>query len=195
MSGVRVPPPALRESPAQVGFFRSQGGAQEPTNARGGNIPSPEGAYHGTRTRLAKLPEQNEETVLVVGRQIRPAPPGLQRQVTDLAALIGRESIPVLPTLRVQPQDRGEDSAPRDFSHGSDRLQTHAGIGVVLATQRLERVTGMIPRLGRTERAREMYALLPRSRLLRPRFRALTSRFSALCGLHLACSRSLLSCL
>ena len=79
---------------------------------------------HVARTGPAKLPEQNEETVLVVWRQIRPAPPGLHRQVTNLAALIGRESIPVLPTLRVQPQDRREDSAPRDFPHGGDRLQT-----------------------------------------------------------------------
>jgi len=88
-------------------------------------IASPEGGLrrHIARTSSAKLPEQNEETVLVVWRQIRPAPPGLQRQVTNFAALIGRESIPVFPTLRVQPQDRGEDSAPWDFPHGSDRLQ------------------------------------------------------------------------
>ena len=78
---------------------------------------------HVARTGPANLPEQDEETVLVLWGQIRPAPPGLQRQVTNLAALIGRESIPILPTLRVQPKDRGEDSAPRDLPNGSDGLQ------------------------------------------------------------------------
>ena len=120
------------ESPAAIALeraLRNEGaGADDELERiwRGARPPitSPRGLRrHVARTGPAKLPEQNEETVLVVWRQIRPAPPGLQRQVTNLAALIGRESIPVLPTLRVQPQDRGEDSAPWDFPHGSDRLQ------------------------------------------------------------------------
>ncbi len=79
------------------------------------------------RTGPSKLAEQDEETVLVLWRQVRPAPFGLKREVTNLAALIGRESLPILPTLRVQPSDRGEDSAPRDLPHSSDGLQDPRG--------------------------------------------------------------------
>ena len=78
---------------------------------------------HVARTGPAKLPKQDDQTVLVLRREIRPTSPGLQRQVTNLAALIGRESIPILPTLCVQPKDRGEDSAPRDLPNGGDGLQ------------------------------------------------------------------------
>ena len=50
--------------------------------------------------------EQDYEAILVRVAEVRPLSLRLERQITDLAALVGGKAIPVLPPLRREPDDR-----------------------------------------------------------------------------------------
>ena len=81
------------------------------------------GARSVVDTGPADLPEQQKETVFVLRGEVRPLAPRFHCQVADLPAFIGREPIPIIAPLGIQPQDGRQDFAPRDFPYGGESLQ------------------------------------------------------------------------
>src|SRR4029079_5216302 len=79
----------------------------------------------------ADLLEQDHEAVLFRAAEVRALALGLERQITDLSAVVRGEAIPVLPPLRREPDDRRQDLAPRDLPCRGECLQypsRHSGL-------------------------------------------------------------------